>query len=74
MEKHSVVITGHATSFSLEPEFWTYLKQIATEQDISVTHLIERIDNARRTNLSSAIRVYVLKSLAEKVVKNEKAE
>jgi len=74
MKKHSVIITGHATSFSLEPEFWNYLKQIAAEKQISLAHLIEQIDNSRQTNLSSAIRVYVLKMLAEKVIQNKQAE
>ena len=74
MKKHSVIITGHATSFSLEPEFWDCLKQIAAEKQTSLAHLIEQIDNSRQTNLSSAIRVYVLKTLAEKVIQNKQAE
>ena len=74
MKKHSVVITGHATSFSLEPEFWDCLKKLASEQKITVAHLIEQIDNERQTNLSSAIRVYVLKMLTEKVIQNKQAE
>ena len=74
MKKHSVVITGHATSFSLEPEFWAQLKLFAREKNITVAHLIEQIDNNRRTNLSSAIRVFVLNTLAEKVIQNKEAK
>jgi predicted DNA-binding ribbon-helix-helix protein len=59
--KHSVSIAGHATSVTLEPEFWAVLKDIASEKKISVNVLITQIDAEKdRDNLSSAIRVYVL--------------
>lgn len=60
--KRSVAIAGHRTSISLEDEFWRALKQIAADQDRSLAGLIAAIDAARGTaNLSSAIRVYVLR-------------
>lgn len=71
MKKHSVIISGHQTSLSLEPEFWNELKEIAEKRKISLSHLIEQVDNKRRTNLSSAIRVYVLSTLKQKIVNNK---
>lgn len=62
--KRSVTIAGHATSVTLEPEFWTTLKDIANAQDKSINVLISEIDEAKSIdNLSSAIRVYILKKL-----------
>lgn len=62
MKKISVLIAGrHATSISLEDDFYAALLQIATAQKISLNQLITKIDNSRETeNLSSAIRLYVL--------------
>ena len=71
MRKHSVVITGHQTSLSLEDEFWEELRRIAIQQKISLTQLIENIDNKRRTNLSSALRVYILETLKEEIINNK---
>ncbi len=65
MRKRSVVIAGHRTSVSLETAFWLGLKEIADRRGISVNRLVETIDAARATNLSSAIRVFVLKSFKE---------
>lgn len=58
--KRSVNIAGHATSVSLEQPFWDILNQAAAAQKISLSQLIENIDTARQTNLSSALRLYVL--------------
>lgn len=59
--KRSVVVGGHKTSVSLEDAFWTSLKDIATRQGITLSTQIASIDTNRRTsNLSSAIRLYVL--------------
>lgn len=63
VRKRSVLIAGHATSISLEPEFWDALKQLAGLRKISVNRLIEEIDRKREGNLSSAIRVYVLNAV-----------
>ena len=63
MKKISVLIAGrHATSISLEDEFVDALKEIAKEQNQSLNDLITYIDSHRsQENLSSAVRVYVLK-------------
>jgi predicted DNA-binding ribbon-helix-helix protein len=61
--KRSLAIAGHRTSISLEDAFWEALRQLAEERELSVAALVAEIDAARGTgNLSSAIRVFVLKS------------
>ena len=66
MRKHSLVIAGHATSVSLEQEFWDVLKEIADKRGIALAALIAEVDEARGENLSSALRLYVLRYLREK--------
>jgi predicted DNA-binding ribbon-helix-helix protein len=65
--KRSVVIAGHSTSVSLESEFWEALKKIAATDKVSVAALIRQIDHSLppldRRNLSSSLRVYILKRL-----------
>lgn len=57
-------IAGHATSVSLEPEFWAQLEIIADQMNLSINALVSEIDETKTIpNLSSAIRVYILKSL-----------
>ncbi len=69
MKKFSVIIANrHATSISLEEEFYDALNQIATEKNMHLNQLITEIDSTRKTpNLSSALRLYVLKNLQEKI-------
>lgn len=62
MEKRSVRINGHATSISLEDDFWAELRAIAQTRKIPLSRLIAEIDETRGdANLSSALRVFVLK-------------
>lgn len=61
MRKRSVTLAGHQTSISLEAAFWDALRAIAAEHGLSVNALVERIDEGRTGNLSSAIRVFVLR-------------
>ena len=63
MKKISVSLSGHQTSISLEPEFISALNKIAERRKESVAHIIAEIDDARdmNTNLSSAIRIWILK-------------
>ena len=66
--KRSVVIGGHKTSVSLEEPFWSEVRSIAEAEQITVSNLLRRIDRERsNANLSSAIRVYVLENVREKV-------
>lgn len=59
--KRSVAIAGHRTSVSLEGPFWAALAEIAEARATSIQALVAEIDAGRgHSNLSSAIRVYVL--------------
>ena len=62
VRKHSVTIRGHRTSFSLEDAFFIELEAIAARLSVPLAALIAEIDAARprSTNLSSALRLYVL--------------
>ena len=66
IQKRSVMLSGHATSISIETEFWYILKDIAAHKGVSINYLLSEIDVGRTTNLSSAARVYVLKYLISK--------
>jgi predicted DNA-binding ribbon-helix-helix protein len=62
--KRSLTIAGHATSVSLEAEFWQALSKAALQQGKSVAALVAVIDQSRgERNLSSAIRVWILNQL-----------
>lgn len=63
--KHSVNIAGHATSISIEKPFWDLLNENARVRGLSINALITEIDEARGTNLSSALRLYVLHNLRQ---------
>ena len=63
--KHSMSISGHQTSISLEEIFWRNLKAIAVKKNLSVAGLVAEIDHSRGTaNLSSAIRVFILEEVS----------
>lgn len=66
LKKRSIIIAGHATSVSLEPQFWDALKEIAAERGLSLNQMVAEIDQLRLGNLSSAIRVFVLENLQKK--------
>ena len=61
IKKRSVTLAGHRTSLSLEEIFWRRLKAEARHEDLSVNELVARIDRERLGNLSSAVRVFVLR-------------
>jgi predicted DNA-binding ribbon-helix-helix protein len=65
LRKHSVTINGHGTSYSIEDEFHEELARLASAQGKPLARMIAAIDAARQpgTNLSSAIRLHVLKAL-----------
>lgn len=64
--KRSVTIAGHATSVSMEDAFWRRLNEFAAERGQSVNALVAEIDRDRTTNLSSAVRVWVLEECARR--------
>lgn len=69
MRKHSVLLGGHATSVSLEDEYWAELKRMARESGTSLGVLISEIDERRGANLSSTLRLAVLADLKAKLAR-----
>lgn len=67
MKKRSLIIAGHATSVSLEPEFWEALDKIAQGRGLSTQALIDKIDTDRTGNLARAIRIFVLNDLRRSI-------
>ncbi len=70
VKKRSVTIDRHRTSISIEEPFWQALRGIAEERGISLHALIEDVDRDRGDiagNLSGALRVFVLRTLQEKL-------
>lgn len=63
VQRRSVVVSGHRTSVSVEDEFWTEIAAIAARRSMSLNALISEIDRDRDGNLSSAVRLYVLRAL-----------
>ena len=67
--KHSVMIAGHRTSVSLEPEFWREFVSICHEEGVALSKKVEDIDSQRTENLSSEIRLFVLGVLRERLAR-----
>ncbi|KZB70663.1 MULTISPECIES: ribbon-helix-helix domain-containing protein [Thalassospira] len=67
VRKRSVTIAGHRTSFSLEDAFWEELVGIAQRRDMTLAELVVEIDTDREGNLSSALRLFVLRDLQSRV-------
>jgi len=60
--KRSIYVGDHKTSVSVEDEFWKGLVETAKERGVSPSELITSINATRRhANLSSAVRLFVLK-------------
>ena len=63
--KRSVEIAGHKTSISLEPLFWSMLRDVAANERIPINALVARIDAERIAaevppGLGSAIRLWLV--------------
>jgi predicted DNA-binding ribbon-helix-helix protein len=59
--KRPIVIAGRRTSVSVEDAFWQGLREIAKRRHETLSQLVASINATRQcTNLSSAIRLYVL--------------
>ena len=67
--KHSVMIAGHRTSVSLEPEFWREFVSICHGEGIALGKKVEEIDSRRTENLSSAIRLFILGELRARLAR-----
>lgn len=61
--KHSLTLSGHRTSVSLEDVFWREFRRIAADKSIPINALAAEIDANRdpKVGLASSIRVYVLR-------------
>ena len=60
--KRSIYLNRHKTSVTLEDAFWHSLQEIAHTRRMKVSDLIGEIDaQPRQGNLSSALRLYVLR-------------
>jgi predicted DNA-binding ribbon-helix-helix protein len=60
--KRSFSIGGHRTSISLEPPFWSALKEVAAHERTPLARLVGSIDKNRgESGLSSAVRIWLLK-------------
>lgn len=62
VEKRSVTIRGHRTSYSLEKPFYDDLVAIAALRNMTLAALVAEVDaqRPRDANLSSALRLFVL--------------
>jgi predicted DNA-binding ribbon-helix-helix protein len=61
LRKRSVLLSGHATSIALEPEFWAVLDEMARQDGLSLAALIGHIDATRGpSGLASACRLAAL--------------
>jgi predicted DNA-binding ribbon-helix-helix protein len=65
--KGSVTIVGHRTSLSLEPVFWVALRATAVSRGMPLNAVVTEIDEARTTNLSSAVRVWLYEQAQAKL-------
>lgn len=72
MKKLSVSLSGHQTSITLEPEFIDALHTLAARAGKPVAQIINEIDYTRTpdTNLSSAVRVWVLNQMILRIATN----
>jgi predicted DNA-binding ribbon-helix-helix protein len=63
-KKRTVTLDGHITSVFLEKEFWDEIVTLSKQNNTTPDRLISDIDQKKTTsNLSSAIRLYVLNHL-----------
>jgi predicted DNA-binding ribbon-helix-helix protein len=68
IKKRSIVVAGRRTSISLEDDFWKSLREIAGGRGETLSRMIASIDEDRQfANLSSAIRLFVLRYYHDQV-------
>ena len=74
MRKRSVTIDGHRTSISLEDAFWTELSALSLARGLSLNALVAEVDHGRTpdgSNLSSALRLYVLGEMKRRTISRD---
>ena len=73
--KRSIYFGGRKTSVALENAFWRGLKDIAQARQMTVSHLVGAIDAQRhQSNLSSALRLFVLKFYRNQIPNRSRRE
>jgi predicted DNA-binding ribbon-helix-helix protein len=64
--KRSLPVKNRKTSVSVEDDFWQALREIARSRRVTLSQLLSSIDADRQfANLSSAIRLFVLRFFKE---------
>ena len=59
--KRSFAIAGHRTSVSLEEPFWEALREIASAEATTLSHIVARVDaTPHACGLSTALRLHIL--------------
>ena len=70
--KRSIICADHQTSVTLEDAFWNAFKEIAAERDMNLGQVVAMIDATRtHSNLSSAIRLFVLDYYVQRLARKE---
>jgi len=63
LQPRSITVAGRRTTVRLEDTYWDELQRMASERRTSIAHIVSSIDAAQPSNLSSAIRVFILRSV-----------
>jgi predicted DNA-binding ribbon-helix-helix protein len=69
--RRNIRLANERIYLSLEPEFWECLRSIGAEQGVKRSNLVAKIAAGCSTNLSSAVRVYVLSYYRDRHVSAE---
>jgi len=67
LQPRSITVAGRRTTVRLEETYWEELQRMAADTGMTISQIITAIGATRPTNLSSAIRVFVLRSLRASV-------
>jgi len=63
LRPRSISVGDRRTTVRLEDTYWEELKRMSAEGGMTVTQILTAIDATRPGNLSSAIRVFILRSV-----------
>src|SRR5215469_3565515 len=78
-DRHTVRIGSERSNIYVEPLIWLWLREIAIERGIPLSHLMDEIDKCYRLQidqhgkrrvitLSSAVRIFVTEHIASRAV------
>lgn len=63
IQPRSISVGGRRTTIRLEEEYWDELSRISADKGVSIQAIVTSIDTLAPRNLTSAIRVFVLRSV-----------